>query len=101
MRRLAAEAQLANDRPVLLEVCSPEVLQEPAATSYHFQKAAPAVVVLGVAAKMLGEVLNPRGELSHLHGRRPAVIIVATELFYDFLFLELASAALYFFSNTG
>src|SRR5215208_2903907 len=58
----ATKAELPDQRAIALEVGPLEVAQQPAAAADHLQEPAAGVVVLGVAAQMLGQVVYAFGQ---------------------------------------
>ena len=56
--RLAAQAELADQPAVALEVLLLEVVEQPAAPADEHQQAAARVVVVLVVAQVLGEVVD-------------------------------------------
>ena len=78
--RLAADAQLLDDRPVALRVLLPQILEEPAPLADQHQQAAPRVMVLRVGLEVLGEAVDTLGEERDLHLGGAGVTVVRTEL---------------------
>src|SRR4051794_29867230 len=70
---LLPEAELLDERAVALEVGLLEVVQQPATLADEHQQAAAGVVILAVLTKMLGEIVDPRGEQSDLDTGVPGV----------------------------
>ncbi|MDQ5955351.1 MAG: hypothetical protein QG621_354 [Patescibacteria group bacterium] len=57
--------------------------------SNHLQKAAAAVLVLGVFLQMRGQIINTLAEDSNLHLRRAGISAVHGHFLYDFLLFLL------------
>ena len=85
---LAAQFELFEDRGVAIEVGALQVVEQLAATGRHGDQAAAGVEVLAVFPEVLGEVFDARGEQCDLHFGRAGVILVGTELFDDFCFIN-------------
>ena len=58
-RRSPAQAELADERAVALEVAALHVVQQPAALADEHEQPAARVVVLAVLAQVRGEVVDP------------------------------------------
>ena len=67
--RLLAQAQLADDLLVTVEVLALQVVQQAAALADHLQQTLSRVVVLGVDLEVLGQVLDSPGEQRDLDFR--------------------------------
>ena len=80
MSRLVAEPKILNELPISFDVGTPEVGQEPAPLSNHFQQSTAAMVVLGVRAEVIGQVIDPLGEQRNLHARRTGVGVALSVL---------------------
>src|SRR5215212_5264513 len=76
---LPAQAELADERPVPLQVLLLEVVQEPAAAADEHQQAAARVVIVLVRAQMLGEVVDAAREHRDLDLGGPGVGPVLAE----------------------
>src|SRR3989304_4527909 len=69
-----AQAEFFNEPPVALKVTALEILEEAPALAHHHQQAAPAGMVLGVAAEMARERVDALGEERDLQTGRPGVV---------------------------
>src|SRR5919106_1597173 len=76
---LPAEAELADQLAVAVEVGGLHVPQQPAALPDQHQQAAAGVVVLAVVAQVLGQLVDPLGQQRHLDRGRPGVGVGAAE----------------------
>jgi hypothetical protein len=65
----APQAQLGDEAPVALHVLTTQVVEESPALTDHQQQTTTAVVVVLVVSKMLGQMVDPLGEQSHLNLR--------------------------------
>src|SRR5690554_5269172 len=79
----APQAQLGDEGPVPLHVLTTQVVEETAALADHQQQAAPAVVVVLVGSKMLGEVVDSLGEQGDLDLGGSGVALVGAEFGND------------------
>src|SRR3954451_23030520 len=76
---LAAQAELADQRAVALEVVLLEVVEEATAAADEHQQAAARMVVVLVLAQMLGQVIDPMREQRHLNLGLAGVVLVLAE----------------------
>ena len=67
MATASAEAELADQRAVPLEVLLLQIVQEPAAAADEHQEPAARVMVVLVLAQVLGQMVDSRGEHRDLH----------------------------------
>ena len=74
--KLLSEAELFDDCAVTLDVLLLKVSKELTAMADHLEKSATAVVVLVVLLKMLGKVLDSRGEKRDLDLGGSGVVLV-------------------------
>src|SRR3712207_5247306 len=86
-RRLPAQAELGNERPVALDVFLLQVLEQPTPLAYQLEQTAARVVVVLVLAQVLGEVRYTPREHRYLHLGRPRVVLVGPVLPDDLLFV--------------
>ena len=77
--RARARAPGTSDA-IALDVVAAEVLQQAPALADQHQQAAPGVMVLLVAAQVLGELVDARRQQGHLHLGRAGVALVLGEL---------------------
>jgi hypothetical protein len=84
MNPLAPQTQLGDETAISLNVFSTEIVEQTPALADHEQKTTTAVVVVLVVAKMLGQMVDPLCEQSHLDFRGTGVALVGTELFDNF-----------------
>src|SRR5215208_7594794 len=80
---LAAQAELADQRAVALEILLLEVVQEPPAAADEHQQAAARVVVVLVLAQVLGEIVDAARQERDLDLGGPGVVRVLPELLGD------------------
>lgn len=73
LAQLVAQAKLANELAIRVEIGALEVLQETAALANHLQESLPAVVVLGVRPEVIIQVVDPFREHRDLDLRRAGV----------------------------
>src|SRR6187399_2011012 len=71
--RLAAEPEPSDDGPVARAVLLHEIREKAAALADELEEAAARMVVLGEAAEMVRQVLDPLGQERDLDLRRPGV----------------------------
>src|SRR3954447_3774117 len=76
---LTAQAELADERAVALEVVLLEVVEEATAAADEHQQAAARMVVVLVLAQMLGQVIDPMREQRHLDLGLAGVVLVLAE----------------------
>src|SRR3712207_5066939 len=86
-RRLPAQAELSDERPVALHVFVLQVFEQPTPLAYHLEQTAARVIVVLVLAQVLSEVRYSLGEHRDLHLRRPRVVLVGPVLPDDLLFV--------------
>src|SRR5690606_40048747 len=79
----AFEALLGDEGPVPRRVLATQVVEETRALADHQQQAAPAVVVVLVGSKVLGEVVDALGEQGDLDLRGCGVALVGAVLGND------------------
>ena len=77
---LAAQAELADQRAVALEILLLQVVQEAAAAADEHQQAAARVVIVLVLAQVLGEMVDARGEQRDLDLGGTGVVLALAEL---------------------
>ena len=73
IERLAADAELLDQRAVARLVLALDVVEERAALGDHLQEATPGMVVLGVGLEVLGQVVDAFGQDCDLDLGRPGV----------------------------
>src|SRR3954470_4847261 len=78
--RSSAQAELADERAVALEVPLLQVVEQPPALADEHEQAAARVVVLLVLAQVLGEVVDALGEQGDLDAGIARVLGVVAEL---------------------
>jgi hypothetical protein len=78
------ESQIRDDITVSLDVRTLHVLQKASTATYHFQKAAAAVVILLMRVEMRPKVVDTRCEDRNLDGSAPDVTVVELMLLDDF-----------------
>jgi len=71
--RLATEAELVDQRAVMLDVAILHVVQHAPATPDHHQKSTTTVMVLGMRLQMLGQAVDAIRQEGNLHIGRPRV----------------------------
>src|SRR4051812_37783747 len=84
---LAAQAKLADQRAVALEIVLLQVVQETAATTDQHQQAAARVVVMLVLAQVLRQVVDAMRQQRNLDLGLPGVVLVLAELRDDLALL--------------
>jgi hypothetical protein len=77
------EPEIRDQAAVALEVRPLEILQKPAPTADHLQKASPTVMVVLVGIEMATEVIDPLGEQGDLNRGTPDVAFVKGVLLDD------------------
>jgi hypothetical protein len=80
--------QIGDQLPVLLEVRTPDVIQQTTTLTDHLQQAASRVVILVMRAEMTRQMIDPRGQKRDLNARGAAVPLVELELLNDFFAIE-------------
>ena len=78
---LVSETKVRDDLAVILEVCALEIVEKALALANHLQQAAPAVMILGFGAEMVGEVVDVLGENRYLDLGRTRIVCVRAVLF--------------------
>src|SRR5581483_3300713 len=78
--RSAAEAELADDAAVALDIVRADVIEQPTPPTHEHKQPAPAVVILLVHLEVLGEVVDPLGEERDLNLGRAGVGVVQAVL---------------------
>ena len=84
-RQLAAQAQRAYHLLVSIGAFAAKVPQEGSAAPDQHEQPAPGVMVVLVQLQMLGEMADAGGEDPYLDLCRARIVLVALELFDDFL----------------
>src|SRR3954449_7404042 len=84
---LAAQAELADQRAVALEIVLLQVVQEAAATTDQHQQAAARVVVMLVLAQVFRQVVDAMRQQRHLDLGLTGVVLVLAELRDDLALL--------------
>src|SRR4051812_35784038 len=85
--RLAAQAELADERAVALEVLLLQVVQEAAALADEHEQPTTGVVVVLVLAEVLGEVVDPPRQQRDLHLGGAGVVLALAKAGDDLLLL--------------
>ena len=80
MKALAAQAEVRDDVAVAVQVGALEVAQQAAALADEHQQAAARVVVLGVRAQVLGQLVDPLGQERDLDLGGAGVVLGAAVL---------------------
>jgi hypothetical protein len=83
-----AEFELLGDRVVSGQVGGVEIIQKAAAQVDHFEEAAPGAVIFDVFLQMLGQVVDPFGQKSHLDISGPCVALMNLEPYYRLAFFH-------------
>src|SRR5690606_18251294 len=81
--RLAADAESLDEILITRLVARLDVVEQAAAQTDHLEQATTGMVVLGVVAEMLSEVLDPLGENGDLNLRRAGVSVLGGEFLYE------------------
>ena len=79
---LVSETKVRNDFAITFEVCPLEVVEQAATLANHLQQALPAVMVFGVGAEVIGEVVDVRCKNRYLDLGRTRVARMRAVLFY-------------------
>ena len=79
-RALVTEPELLDERAIRRQLAALEVLKEPATRPDHFEQPPPTVMVLGVGAEMVGELVDPLREERDLDLGRAGVPFVPAVL---------------------
>ena len=87
--QLVTQPKLINQLAVGVEVGALQIGKETLARADHLQEAAAAVVVLGVRAEVIGEVIDPFREQRNLDLRRAGVGVVLAIFFRSPRFLQM------------
>jgi hypothetical protein len=66
-----------------------EIIQEAATLADHHEKSPPRAVVFDVFLKVLRQMVNPIGQQSDLHVRRPGVALMQPKPVYHFAFFHI------------
>ena len=77
---LVSQSKVGDDLSVTIDVGTPEVIKEAAATSDHFEQPATAVMILRVGAEVVGEVVDSCREKGDLNFGRSAVVFMSAVL---------------------
>src|SRR5262249_49871365 len=80
-----ADVEARNDIAVAIDILLREVAKQPAAPSYHLEKAAARVVIVLVSVEVRSQVVNTGGQNSNLHFGRPRIGLVYPVLPYNLL----------------
>jgi hypothetical protein len=86
VRRSTADAQALNQRLVAFRTAASQIVQQPAASRNHLQKASARVMVFGVHRPMLRQIANPPAQDRNLHLWRAGVRFMNPELRNHFCF---------------
>ena len=86
--QLVPESKISDDLAVTFEIRSPQIVEETAPSSDHFEQPATAVMILRVGAEVVGEVVDSRGEKSDLNFGRAAIGLMRAVLLNGRCFLE-------------
>src|SRR5207248_11687487 len=78
-RASLAQAQVFDQRPVALEVGALQIGEKPPPAPDQHQQAAAGMMVLGLLAQVLGEVVDALGEQRDLDLRRAGVLLAGAE----------------------
>ena len=70
------QPELLDYLPVLIQMASPEIAEQPAAAANHLEKAPPAVLVLGVLPEMLCELVDSSRQERYLDRSRSVVVVL-------------------------
>lgn len=84
-----AESELLDDPAVPIEIRTAEVVEQPAPTADHLEQTPSTMVVSGMRAEMVGQLLDARRQERDLHRGGPLVVLVARELPDRVLFRDL------------
>jgi hypothetical protein len=79
------QPEVGDELPILLEICLPNVVEEPAPLAHHLEEPTPRVVILVVTSEVLGEVVDTGGEQRYLNSGRTAVVLMELVLLDYFL----------------
>jgi hypothetical protein len=85
--RLFAKPQPSNRRSVSLRILAVHVRQQASALSYHLQQPAATVMIVLVAPKMIGQLIDSLGQNCDLNFRRTSVLFMDPELADDYALL--------------
>ena len=77
---LVPETKILNERAILLDIGSLEVVEQPATLADHLEQAATTVMVFRVRAEMPSEVADPLGKERNLHSCRSGIPFVGPVL---------------------
>jgi hypothetical protein len=80
---LSAEAQVGNQLKVAVVLGARQVVQQSSSATDHLQQAAPRVIVVLVAAQVLGQSIDSVCQQRNLDVRRASVACVEPVLFND------------------
>jgi hypothetical protein len=81
----ATQAQLGYQSSIPIDVLAAKIIQQAPSLPDQHQQAPATVVVVAVGAEMVGKVVDPLGEQSHLNLGRAGVTIVLAEFLDDLL----------------
>ena len=87
-KALFTEVELQQQFVVLREVMPLQVIEQLAAPAGHLEQPPAGMEILAMRAKVLGQVIDPRGEQRDLHLARASVLIVGFVFGYDFGFYD-------------
>jgi len=80
---LVAEAKVRNDLAIAFEVGPLEIVEQALSLADHLQQSATAVMILGVGAEVVSEVVDVLGEDRYLHVGRTRIVGVLPVLLYS------------------
>ena len=83
--RLVAEAKIADDLAVSVDVGLLEVREKAPAFSDHLEEAATAVMISGVGLEVIGQMIDPLRKQRNLHVSRTGIPLVKLEIADRFL----------------
>ena len=86
LQSLLSDVQLLDDRTIALNVNLLQITQQVSSVTNHLGQTATAVVVVGVALEVLGQVVDAVGQNSDLNLGRTGVAFVDRILLNDCLF---------------
>lgn len=72
----APQAKSGDEASIPLDILTSEIVKKSSSLADHQQQATPAVMVVLVLTKMLGQVIDPLGKQGCLHLRRAGVALM-------------------------